>query len=127
MLKTITPPAACDSDELLSSQLAKERLERGKCLLKLFSNACFLARQGLPFHDDGEECCDSNFVRLIYLHAEVDDKLVSWIHCKTDKYTSGDIQNEIVKVMALHVLRQIATSLQSAPFFTVMPDGTTDV
>ena len=46
---------------------------------------------------------------------------------KTDKYTSADIQNEMVKVMALRVLRKIAGSLQSAPFFTVMVDETTDV
>ena len=58
-------------------------------ILKLFSNARFLARQGFPFRNGGEECCDSNFVRLIYLRAEDDDKLVDWIHRKTDKYTSG--------------------------------------
>ena len=46
---------------------------------------------------------------------------------KTDKYTSHDMQNEMVKVMALRVLRKIAGSLQSASFFTVMVDETTDV
>ena len=78
----ITFPATCDVGELLSSQLAKERLEQRKCLLKLFFNARFLARQGLPFRGDGEECCVSNFVRLICLRAEDDNKLVDWIHCK---------------------------------------------
>ena len=128
VMKMITLPATTsDVGELLSSQLAKERLKRRKCLLKLLSNARFLARQGLPFRGDGEECCDSNFMRLIHLRAEDDDKLVDWIHRKTDKYTSGDIQNEMVKVMAMRVLRQIAGSLQSASFFTVMADETTDV
>ncbi len=37
------------------------------------------------------------------------------------------MQNEMVKVMALRVLREIAGSLQSASFFTVMVDETTDV
>ena len=64
---------------------------------------------------------------LYYIRAEDDDKLVDWIHCKTDKYTSVDIQNEMVKVMALRVLRQISASLQSGSFFTVMADETTDM
>ena len=112
--------------EMLSSQLAKERLERQKCLLKLLSNARFLSRQGLAFRGDGEEL-DSNFMRLIYLRSEDNTKLVDWMKQKTDKYTSADIQNEMVKVMALRVLRKIAGSLQSAPYFTVMVDEITDV
>ena len=127
VLKTITLPATTsDVGEMLSSQLAKERLERRKCLLKWLSNARFLSRQGLAFRDDGEEL-DSNFVRLIYLRSEDNTKLVDWMRQKTDKYTSADIQNEMVKVIALRVLRKIAGSLQSTQFFTVMVDETTDV
>ena len=37
------------------------------------------------------------------------------------------MQNEMMKVMALRVLREIAESLQNAPFFTVMVDETADV
>ena len=84
-------------------------------MLKLLSNARFLSRQGLAFRGDGEEL-DSNFMRLIYLRSEDNTKLVDWMKQKTDKYTSADIQNEMVKVMALRVLRKIAGSLQSAHF-----------
>jgi len=66
------------------------------------------------------------FMRLIHLRSEENTKLVDWIKQKVDKYTSGDMQNEMVKVMALRVLREIAGYLQSAPFFTVMVDETTD-
>ena len=126
MLVTITLPATTsDVGEMLSSQLAKERLERRKYLLKLLSNARFLSRQGLALRGDGDGS-DSNFMRLIYLRSEDDAKLVDWIKQKTDKYTSGDMQNEMVKVMALRVLREIAGRLQSASFFTVMADETTD-
>ena len=48
--------------------------------------------------------CDSDTVWLIYTCAEDDDKLVDWIHCKTDNYASGAIQNEMVKVKALRAL-----------------------
>ena len=117
VLKTITlPGTTSDVGEMLSSQLAKERLERRKCFLKLLSNARFLSRQGLAFRGDGEES-DSNFMRLIHLRSEDNTKLVDWIKQKADKYTSGDKQNEMVKVMALRVLREIAGYLQSAPFF----------
>ena len=37
------------------------------------------------------------------------------------------MQNEMVKVMALRILREIAANLQSSSFFTVMVDETTDV
>ena len=69
----------------------------------------------------------TNFMRLIYLRSEDNAKLVDWIKQKTDKYTSGDMHNEMVKVMALRVLREIAGSLQSASFLTLMVDETTDV
>ena len=46
---------------------------------------------------------------------------------KTDKYTSPEMQNEMVKVMALRVLRKVSANLQNASFYTVMLDETTDV
>ena len=127
MQKTITfPSTTSDIGEILSSQLAKERLERRKCLLDLLSNARFLSRQGLAFRSDVDES-DSSFMRLIYIRSEDNPKLVDWVHQKTDKYTSYDMQNEMVKVMALRILREIAGNLQSSSFFTVMVDETTDV
>ena len=104
VLKTITlPTTTCDIGEMLSSQLAKERR---KCLLNLLSNVRFLLRQGLAFRGDVSKS-DSNFMRLIYLRSEDNHKLVDWVHQKTDKYTSHDMQNEMVKVMALHILSSL--------------------
>ncbi len=45
---------------------------------------------------------------------------------KTDKYTSGDMQNEMIKVMALQVLQEVASSIHLASFVTLMVDETTD-
>ena len=56
---------------------------------------------------------------------EDDGKLVRWMKKKSSKYTSHDIQNEILQVMALRVLRQIASNVQ-ATNFTIMIDETTD-
>ena len=49
-----------------------------------------------------------------------------WLRKNTDKYISADIQNEILKTMALHILRQVPDSVRSAPFFATMVDETTD-
>jgi hypothetical protein len=46
---------------------------------------------------------------------------------KTDKYTSPEMQNETVKVMALRILRKISFNLQSKSFYSMMLDETTDV
>ncbi len=50
----------------------------------------------------------------------------NWLKKKTNKYTSHDIQNEILKVMAMRVLRNIGNSVQSSPFITILIDETTD-
>lgn len=127
VLKTTTLPATTpDVGEMLSSELAKERLERRKMFLKLLSNSRFLCRQDLAFRGDGDES-DSNFIRLIHLRSEDSASLIAWMKKKTDKYTSHDMQNEMVKTMALKILLKVAESLQDAPFFTVMVDETTDV
>ena len=43
-----------------------------------------------------------------------------------DKFTSPEIQNEILSIMALHILREIASEL-SGKWYTVMVDETTDL
>ena len=46
---------------------------------------------------------------------------------KGDKYTSKDIQNEMMKFMTLHILRKTAAKIRSADFFTIMVDEATGV
>ena len=45
---------------------------------------------------------------------------------KTNKYTSNNAQNEILKVMALSTLRKIAAELSQSQFFCVMCNECTD-
>lgn len=103
VLKTVTLPATTrDVGESLSSQLAEDRRERRQCFLKIFSNVRFLARQALPLRGDGDEC-DSNYMQLLKLRGEDDARVYDWLKKKTDKYTSGEMQNEMMKVMAIQV------------------------
>ena len=107
-------------------QHAQQKLECRQCFLKLLSNVRFLARQGLPLHGDGDEC-DSNYLQLLKLRGEDNSRVFDWLKKqKTDKYTSPEMQNEMIRVMALQVLRVIASSLHSTAFYTVMADETTD-
>ena len=106
----------------------KERkVERRQCFLKVLSNVKFLARQGLPLRGHGDHESDSNFLQLMKLRGEDDSRIVDWLKKKTDKYTAPDMQNEILKTMALQVLCQVVESIGSAPFLTIMIDETTDV
>ena len=45
---------------------------------------------------------------------------------KTDKYTSGSKQNELLQTMALSVVHRIATSIQEAKYFAIMADEVMD-
>ena len=119
------PTTHTDVGESLSAQYAKEKLYNRQCFLKILSNVRFLARKGLPLRGDGNEC-DSNFIQLLRLRGEDDSRVLDWIRRKSDKYTSSDIQNEMVRVMALEVLREVATNLHSTEFYTIMVDETID-
>ena len=43
----------------------------------------------------------------IILRGEDDKQLAMWLAKKTDKYTPGDIQNEILEAMALNIMRKV--------------------
>ena len=128
VLKIVTIPVSMkDIGESLSSQLKIERLEHRHCFLKIVSVLKFLARQGIAIRGHGDNEKDSNFFQLLQLRGEDDAKLNAWLKKKTDKYTSSDIQNEILKVMSLRILCDISSLIQSAQFFSVMVDETTDI
>ena len=123
----ITLPATTkDVGELLVQQHAKEKECNRKMLLKILASIRYLARQGLALRGDGDED-DGNFLQLLKLKGEDDPAMLEWLKRKVNKYTSHEIQNDIIKVMAMHVLKNVATSLQQSPFLTLMMDVTTDI
>jgi len=73
------------------------------------------------------EIMRANFLELMELLGEDDSRITGLLEKKTDKYTAPNMQNKILKTMALHVLRQVVESFHSAPFLTTMIDETTDV
>jgi len=94
-------------------------------LYKILSNVQFLAQQGLPLRGSSQGDV-SNFNQLLKLRETDDVRMTEWIERKSSKYTTAAMQNEMLTVMSLRVLREIASAIQKALFYTVMVDETTD-
>ena len=120
------PKLTGDVGERLSSEREQQKAENRKIFRKILQNIRFLARQGLPLrgHGDGS---DGNFIQLLHFEAHDCPAILGWIEKKTNKYISSDIQNEILQLMALTILRDISSSIIRSGFFTIMADECTDV
>lgn len=76
-------------------------------------------KDSLRGHDDTQ----SNFHQLLNMQKQHDSTLAKWLDKKSgDKYCSPEIQNGILRLVSLSVLRSIAQCIQKAEFFTVMAD-----
>lgn len=117
-------------DDLLNSCKKVQMTENRKMLLKILSNIRFLGRQSLPFRGSWDTSTkseeNSNFHNLLKLRSEDDVALAEWMKRTGDRYTSPQIQNELIEVEALSLLRKISTKMQSK-FFTIMGDESADV
>ncbi len=118
------PDTIRDVGEHLSEVHEESKVENRRKLLSILSNLRFLARQGLALRGDGDEK-NSNFMQLFWLMESKDDA-ERWLSRKTNKYTSANIQNELLKVMGLQLLRDIASCIHQSSFFSIMADETTD-
>ena len=116
-----------DIAEQLSAQHKREKMVRRRNLLKILSRVYFLARQGLPLRGYSNDK-NSNLYQLLTFRGQDDPELLHWIERKHGrKYTSHETQNEMLKVMALQILRNVATNISDSPFFSVIADETTDL
>ena len=120
------PRQTGDVGERLSKEHEQEKAENRAMFRRILQNVRFLARQGLPLRGHGDGA-DSNFTQLLRLRAFDAPAVLPWMEKKTDKYTSSDIQNECLQIMALSILRQTSASIVKSGFFTVMADECTDV
>lgn len=120
------PSTTRNVGEMLSSQHAQQKERNRQALFQIVSSIRFLSRQGLAMRGGGDEA-DGNLKQLLQMKAEEDPNLAEWLKRKENVYTSPDIQNEILKLMGLQILRSISTQVQNSPFTTIMADETTDV
>ncbi len=113
-----------DIGEMLSLARSEQKKLNGRMLMTVMQNVQFLGRQGLSFrgHTDGE----SNFIQLMELRSHDQHDIADWLAKKADKYTSPEIQNELLTLMSRAILRVVAGHLQQAEFFTIMADECVD-
>ena len=111
--------------EIHSDKLTEQKQLKRRIFVKVLQNTQFLARQGLALQGNDDK--ESNFLQLMKLRGKDDSNIELWIQKKTDKYTSHDIQNEILDVMAKSVLREIVDQIKQAGFYSLLADECTDI
>ena len=110
----VTLPATTKHVELLNSTLAEDRKKNLLLLLHILGGVRFLGRQGLALRGSALFSeVDGNFSQLLHLCSEYDEQLACWLKRKTNKYTAPDMQNEMLKVMSLRILRDIASKIKT--------------
>ena len=120
----IIPQTTKDVGVMLSKEHEKKIMRNRKMLTLILKAIRFLARQGLPFRGDNDEA-NSNFfqaLKAIDPNGEIDQ----WLMRKAIKYASPEIQNEILKLMALTILRNVVSRIKRNDYFTIMCDECTD-
>ncbi len=70
---------------------------------------------------------ESNFHELMLLRCYDCPEVKEWMKRKTNKYTSHDIQNGCLQIMALQVLRRLSQNIRESAGYSIMADEYTDV
>ena len=109
------------------SSTAKETVQRNRHILaKIIQVVLLLGKQNIPFRGHTEE--RSNFIAVLQSHAQTDLMLANHLQNGNDnaKYTSPEIQNELISLCADQVRQQIISECRNSDFFAVMADEATD-
>ena len=120
-----TVVARCsDVVELTNQSIADSRQSDRKYLVDVIRCLRFLARQGMAIlGNPGED----NFTQLLLLLSTKDPSIRSKLERSRLKYTHNDIQNELLDLMAQHVIREKLTEIKKNNFFAIMVDEYTDI
>ena len=119
------PKTTGNVGELLNKTHKAEKENSRRMLDIIFSSVRYLARQGLALRGDTSD--ESNLIQLLRVRAEDNPQVTKWLEKATNKYTSPENQNEMLMIMAHHVLQKIMLSIHSSPFLCLMVDEATDV
>ena len=107
----------------LSSQLKAEQENRRMCLVKQLQSLAYLLRQGLAVR--GHKSDAGNLQQLLKLRSLDVPALKQWISER--KYFSADIIREQTSILGKCILREIATYIRNAYWFSLIADETSDV
>ena len=128
--RLITAPTTAKRDiaYLIDKNSQAIKQNNREMLLNILSSIRYHARQSLPLRGNWKEEekseYDSNIFQLLKLRCEDDPKLAEWMDKKSNKFLSPKIQNEMLQIMALQILRDIAKNIQSAEIYSILVDET---
>ncbi|KAJ4948640.1 hypothetical protein JOQ06_020170 [Pogonophryne albipinna] len=110
----------------LSGELERRQQQARRNLMKIVEGVRYLARQGLAFRGDQKE--SGNLSQLLKYKATGDAELTAWLKGPLD-FTSPELQNELLKVMANTIIKEIVSEITSMPVvqFAIIIDGTQDI
>jgi len=113
-------------DTMLSSEKKKQQSENRAALCAIVSSLKFLGRQGLGIRGHTES--EGNLVQLLKLRQIENVELSNWLkRPRRALYTSHDIQNELLQMMAHAVIRKIVGDVHSARYYAVIADESADI
>ena len=109
----------------MSSDAAEKTMESNRmCFIKVTKCLQYLVRQGQAMQGDTDD--ESNFIQLLKLRGKDQPLLLKWLERKEHRYTSHDIQNEIIAIMANHVVRDLVSEIRGG-FLSIIRDEYTDI
>ena len=122
--EVVLPKTCGDVIDMTSKSVKKTRAQNRRCFAKIIESLQYLARQGLAIRGDNDE--ESNFIQLLKLRAKDDEDLANWLDGKGAKYTSHDIQNEIISLLATHTIRELVSEIRNN-YYSLICDEYTDI
>ena len=98
-------------EQLSRGYMAKK--EQARYILKLIlTSVCFLARQGLALRGDGSDA-SANLIQVFHLRGEDNPEVLQWLVRRVRKHTAPINQNDMLELMAHHVLTMILANIHS--------------
>ena len=107
----------------MSNAIATEKKEITRCLMKILQNVVSLERQGLALRGDGDDK-SGNLYQLMLLDGP---SLLRWINRSYSRHMNSTSQNEILKLLALKLVRKIASEIAITACYSILADEATDV
>ncbi len=112
-MMTTIPATTGNIGAMLSKESEIYKRNASAALLEIFSTVRVLCRQGLLLRGDKGES-DSNLYQLLQEKAQTNTNLAQWLKRKENVYTSADIQNQMIKIMGINIMRKIATDIHAS-------------
>ena len=126
-----------DIGKKISNEYREKEEQNQRCFLIIIEYIRVFARQGLALRgdqtegnqSDGDHVAEfnSNFHQFLLVEAKRNPDFALWMKKKTDKFTSPTMQNEIIEIIAMEILRDVVGDIKSANFYSIMADESCDV